>query len=248
MAERVVAIVQARTGSTRFPAKVLQDIGGEPMLARVMERVGRASQVNEVVVATTQHPRDDVIEQLSRRSGWPCVRGSEDDVLDRYHQAALLHRADIVVRITSDCPLLDPAVVDLILNELARGQDADYASNTTDPRTFPRGLDVEAFTIDALATAWREDRDPVTREHVTPFLYLHPERFLVRRLATDPDRSWMRWTVDEAEDLELVRLLYSEVGPVASWQETAEAMEANPQWAAINRDVEQREVSHPDPR
>jgi spore coat polysaccharide biosynthesis protein SpsF len=248
VAERVVAIVQARMGSTRLPAKVLQDIGGEPMLVRVMERAQRASLVDEVAVATTQHPRDDVIAELSRQRGWPCMRGSEDDVLDRYHEASATHRADIVVRITSDCPLLDPTVVDLVLEERSRGEGADYASNTMEPRTFPRGLDTEALTVNALDVAWREDHEPATREHVTPFLYRHPERFLLRGVTTDPDRSWMRWTVDAAEDLELVRLLYSEFGADASWRELAEAMEVHPEWVAINQHVEQRDVPHPDPR
>jgi spore coat polysaccharide biosynthesis protein SpsF len=248
VAERVVAIVQARMGSTRLPAKVLQDVGGEPMLVRVMERAHRASLVDEVAVATTRHRRDDVIAELSARRGWPCTRGSEDDVLDRYHDAASTHRADVVVRITSDCPLLDPAVVDVILGERSRGEGADYASNTIEPRTFPRGLDAEAFTVEALDAAWRGDHEAATREHVTPFLYRHPERFTLRGVTTDPDRSWMRWTVDTPEDLEVVRLLHSEVGPDAGWHEMAEAMEAHPEWIAINRHVEQRDVRHPDPR
>lgn len=245
MAERVVAIVQARMGSTRLPEKVLEDIGGEPMLVRVMERARRASGVDEVVVATTQHRRDDVIAELSAQRGWLCTRGSEDDVLDRYHEAASTHRADVVVRITSDCPLLDAAVVNLILEERSEGEGADYASNTMEPRTFPRGLDVEAFTVDALDVAWREDHEPATREHVTPYLYRHPERFVLRGVTTDPDRSWMRWTVDTPEDLEVVRLLHSEAGADASWQEFADAMEAHPEWVAINQHVKQRDVPHP---
>ena len=247
VAERVVAIVQARVGSTRLPAKVLQEIGGEPMLVRVMERARRASRVDEVAIATTRHPRDDVIEELSAQRGWPFTRGSEEDVLDRYHEAALTHRAEIVVRITSDCPLLDPAVVDLVVEERSRGEGADYVSNTLKPRTFPRGLDAEAFTVDALDVAWREDHEPASREHVTPYLYRHPERFVLRRVTTDLDRSWMRWTVDTPEDLEVVRLIYSEAGPNASWHEMAGAMEVHPEWVAINQHVEQRDVPHPHP-
>jgi spore coat polysaccharide biosynthesis protein SpsF len=250
--ERVVAIVQARMGSTRLPAKVLEDIAGQPMLARVVERAGRAERVDEVVVATSLDPDDAPIEALCRARGWACFRGSLHDVLDRYRGAARMHEADTIVRVTSDCPLIDPGTIDDVVARRAAqdgGDDGcDYASNTIEPRTFPRGLDAEAFTADALDSAWRDDRDPASREHVTPFLYRHPDRFRLLRVSTEPDRSWMRWTVDVAEDLELVRILYAETGTDAPWIDVALAMESHPEWGRLNRHVEQRTVPDPRPR
>ncbi|HET7677409.1 MAG TPA: glycosyltransferase family protein, partial [Candidatus Limnocylindrales bacterium] len=177
---RTVAIVQARTGSTRLPGKVLARIGGRPMLAHVVERARAAPGVDEVVVATSVLPEDDAIAGLCAESGWPCERGSATDLLDRYERAAAAHDAEVVVRVTGDCPLLDPALVGEVIALLGRG-GYDYASNTLEPRTWPHGLDAEAFTRAALATAWAEDTDPAWREHVTPFLYRHPERFRLGR-------------------------------------------------------------------
>ena len=152
---KAYCIIQARTGSTRLPGKVLMDIGGRPMLARVVERCREAKSLEGVVVATSVLPGDDPIAELAATSGWLCVRGSEDDVLDRYHQAATAVDADEIVRVTADCPLIDPAIIDLVLGTL-RESGADYAANTVAPRTYPRGLDTEAFTRAALETAWRE--------------------------------------------------------------------------------------------
>ena len=177
---KTVAIIQARMGSTRLPGKVLLDLAGEPMLARVVHRVQRAASLQEVIVATTVQPADDAITQLCAGRGWPCARGSQDDVLDRYYQAATASQADVVVRITSDCPLIEPDVIDQVVGALLAGQpEVDYASNVQPPRTFPRGLDVEVIRFDALERAWREDVDPAWREHVTPYLYRHPERFRI---------------------------------------------------------------------
>ena len=158
---KTVAIIQARMGSTRLPGKALVDLAGEPMLARVVHRVQRASSVHEVMVATTVQPADDTIAQLCAVNGWPCTRGSQNDVLDRYYQAALASQADVVVRITSDCPLIEPEVIDQVVGALLAGQPAvDYASNVQPPRTFPRGLDTEAMRFDALRTRLARGRQP----------------------------------------------------------------------------------------
>ena len=159
---RIVAVIQARMGSTRLPGKVLKPLAGQPVLARVVDRVRRARHVDEVVVATTTLPADDVLADLCRTRGWACERGSEEDLLDRYHAAAAAHHADAVVRITSDCPVIDPGVVDRVV-EAFLVQPCDYASNTLEPRTFPRGLDTEVFSQAALELAWREDDNPVWR-------------------------------------------------------------------------------------
>ena len=240
--KKIVAIVQARTGSTRLPGKVLLPLLGEPILTRVMRRAARATSVDAVVVATTSQPNDDAIVDLAEAEGWPVERGSETDLLDRYVTAARVHDADVVVRITSDCPLIDPGIVDETVAAFAGG-DWDYASSALEPRTYPRGLDVEVIAREALERAWREDRDPAWREHVSPYLYRHPEAFRLLRVAAPKDYSAHRWCVDTAEDYELVRRIYDALGrDDFSWREALAVVEAHPDWPDINRHVEQKVV------
>lgn len=187
MSTDTVAIIQARLGSSRLPGKVLLDICGEPMLARVVTRVGRAHSVAKVVVATTIDSADDEIATFCGQHGIPFTRGSQFDVLDRYYQAARAESADIVIRITADCPVIDPSLIDDVVGALTswRGSEnrlppaaslpaLDFAANRLPPpwkRTFPIGLDTEACTFEALARAWHEAREPQEREHVMPFIY-----------------------------------------------------------------------------
>jgi spore coat polysaccharide biosynthesis protein SpsF len=238
--KRTVAVVQARTGSTRLPGKVLLPLLGEPVLSHVMRRVSRAIAVDEVVVATTRLPADDPIADLAEREDWPLVRGSELDLLERYLQAATSQRADLVVRITSDCPLIDPGLIDDVVGALVR-DGGDYASNTLEPRTYPRGLDVEAVTTEALQAADREDRDPASREHATPWVRTHPDRFSLVRVAGPVDHSAHRWTLDTPEDYELLRRIYQAIGHDRfGWGEALAVVEANPAWSALNRHVPQK--------
>lgn len=241
---RIVAIVQARMGSTRLPGKVLMDLVGEPMLVRVVRRLRRAHTLNEIVVAATVEPADQVIADLCTEQGWPCYRGSQDDVLDRYYQAALQYRADAVVRITSDCPLIDASVVDRVVQEfLARQPHADYVSNTLSPRTFPRGLDTEIMRFGALEQAWRDAAEVPFREHVTLFMYRHPERFRLQGVFHDTDLSGLRWTVDTPEDRQLVQRIYEHFGHDGfSWQEVLELLTQHPEWQEINRGIQQKTV------
>jgi len=241
---RVVAIVQARTGSTRLPRKVLMDLAGAPMLERVLARLGRCDRLDEVVVAITDLPGDDVLAELCQQRGWPCVRGSEQDVLDRYYRAATAHAAEAVVRITSDCPLIEPRVVDRVVDEfLKRQPEVSYASNVVPSRTYPRGLDTEVFTFAALERAWREDDRPAFREHVTPYINQNPELFAIHCVEHSQDLSHLRWTVDTPEDLELVRRIYETLGGDAfSWDEVRALLDQHPQWLQINRHVEQKKV------
>lgn len=237
-----VAIIQARMGSTRLPGKTLRPLAGEPMLARVVNRTRRARRIEKVVVATTESARDEPIVTFCRERGWPCFRGSEEDVLDRYHAAAVAHGADPIVRITSDCPLIDSALVDGVLAAYAEG-GCDYASNSLEPRTYPRGLDTEVVARSALDAAWREDRDPRWREHVTPFIYRHPERFRLRRIANDQDLSFHRWTVDTEEDYALVSRIYDALdGEAFGWKEVLALLEQHPDWMELNRGVHQKVV------
>ncbi|MFW6175182.1 MAG: cytidylyltransferase domain-containing protein [Acidobacteriota bacterium] len=234
-----VAIVQARMGSTRLPGKVLAEIEGRPMLSRVLGRLGRARTLDAVVVATSTEPGDDPVAELGRELRVPVFRGSEEDVLDRYAGAARQLAADAVVRVTADCPLIDPQVVDRVVQRF-RESGADYASNTL-KRTYPQGLDVEVFRREALEQAAREAREPWERAHVTPYLYHHPERFALVSVTHDRDLSRHRWTVDTREDLKLVRALYRRADdPYAGWQELLRIAESDPSLRAINAGVVQK--------
>lgn len=239
---KTVAIVQARMGSTRLPGKVLLDLAGEPMLARVVNRLRRAQGVDEIVIATTSETRDDALAGLCAARGWPCFRGSENDVLDRYYRAALEAKADVVVRVTSDCPLIEPKVVDLVLAELA-GSKAEYASNVGVPRTYPRGLDTEAFPFAILERLWHEDQNPAWREHVTEMIFQRPDLFRTVNVCHPRDWSHLRWTVDTPEDFELIRRIYAHFGgDDFSWEEVLDVIEANPDWAEINWGIVQKAV------
>lgn len=235
-----VAVIQARTGSTRLPGKVLKPLLGEPVLVHVIRRIRRATRVDEVVVATTTSSGDDVIADLAGRLGCQFVRGSEEDLLSRYLLAGRAHAADLVVRITSDCPLVDPALIDEVVGAL-EASGADYASNTLPPRTYPRGLDVEAFTMVALEAADREDHDPASREHATPYLYRNPDRFRLVGVSGNTDLSGHRWTLDAPEDYRLIRHIYNGLGrDDFAWTEALALVEAHPEWSAINRHVRQK--------
>lgn len=237
---RTVAIIQARIGSTRLPGKVLLPLLSEPLLVHVVRRVGRASSVQATVVATTTLPNDDAIVELGAREGWLVERGSEMDLLERYLGAARAHGAERVVRITSDCPLIDPRVIDDVVEALET-TGADFARNTFEPLTFPRGLDVEAMTMDALEEAGRDDHDPASREHVTPFLYRHPARFRLTAVRLPVDLSAHRWTVDTPDDYELVRRIYDGLGrDDFTWRDALAIVEAHPEWSELNRHVEQK--------
>lgn len=238
----IVAIIQARVGSTRLPNKVLLDLVGEPMLVRVMRRIRRARMVNEAVVATTQDPADDAIVRCCASHGWPCFRGSRDDLLDRYLQAARQHQADAIVRITSDCPLIDPGLIDRVLREfLDRQPDVHYACNSMPVKTYPRGLDTEVVRVDALERAWREDQNPSWREHATPYIYRHPELFNLHPVINPVDYSAMRWTVDTPEDWAFIRRIYEHFGHERfSWEEVVTVLGENPDWLTYNSHVRQK--------
>jgi spore coat polysaccharide biosynthesis protein SpsF (cytidylyltransferase family) len=235
-----VAIIQARMGSTRLPGKVLLPLAGAPMLQQVVERVRRARLVNDVLIATTTGAADDPLEALGREIGCAVFRGDENDVLDRYFRAAQAAKAGIVVRITSDCPLIDPGIIDEVLAELI-GSNADYVSNVAPTRTFPRGLDTEAFRFVTLDRCWHDATEPACREHVTAFLHRHPDHFHIRGIVNDTDQSAHRWTVDTAEDYELVAAIYAHFGHNRfGWREVLALVSAHPEWSRINAHVRQK--------
>ncbi len=212
-----LCVVQARTGSTRLPGKVLQDLAGRPMLRFMLDRLADL-RVDQLVVATSALDRDDAVEEIAVAAGRPVVRGSEADVLDRFANALAAFPADHVVRLTADCPLADPVLIEAVLaRHLDRG--ADYTSNVF-PRTFPRGLDCEVVTAAALRTAHAEAADPAEREHVTPFFYRRPERFALANMRNDLPLGRESWTVDTAEDLAFVRQIVDGMDDDAfSWRE-----------------------------
>lgn len=236
---KVVAIIQARMGSTRLPGKALADIHGHAMLWYVVQRTREAKSLNEVVVATTIERADEAIVAFCGDHDVPCFRGSEDDVLDRYYQAARQHDAQAVVRITSDCPLIDPAIIDKTVRAFLAEQP-DYASNCI-VRTYPRGLDIEVLTFRALESAWREAQQEYQRSHVTPYLYESPSRFKVLSVTGDEDYSCHRWTVDTPEDLEFVRAVYSRRdGGQFRLSDVLRLIKSEPHLAEINRSVAQK--------
>lgn len=234
---KTVAIIQTRMGSSRLPGKVLMDLAGESMLARVVSRV-RMARIDEVVIATTTSTADDAIVNEAKRLDCVPFRGSEQDVLSRYVGAARATDADVVVRMTSDCPLLDPWVIDDVLGRLA--WDVDYASNTH-ARSYPRGLDVEAMHRDALERIGRMARSQPAREHVTAFLVERPDLFECAEVVAEHDDSDLRWTVDAPEDLALVRQLYALLaGQIRPYRELVALMRARPRLAHVNAHIVQK--------
>lgn len=238
---KTIIIVQARMTSTRLPGKVLLPLAGEPMLMRLMERLRRVQRADGIVIATTTNVTDDPIAALCAQQGVPCHRGSELDVLSRYADAARLHAADVVVRITSDCPLIDPALIDQLIAVYEEG-DSDYVSNMLPP-TWPYGMAVEVFSATALAQAHAEATQDAEREHVTPFIYWHPQRYRLRNVASPVALSHHRWTVDTPEDYELVRRLFDHLLPTNPHFTQADVLallDAHPDWIAINQHVQQK--------
>lgn len=206
---RVVGIVQARMGSTRLPGKVLAPILDVPMLQHQLERVKRAKTLSHIIVATSDQATDDPIVALCETLGVDVYRGSESDVLSRFTGAIASTNADVVVRITADCPLISPHVIDSVVNEFL-ASDADYVSNTLEP-TFPDGVDVEVVRASVLVNVESRATDPAEREHVTLGVYCRPEEYIVKNFAGSSDLSELRWTVDSPEDFEFVTWVYSEL-------------------------------------
>ena len=238
----VVAIVQARMGSTRLPDKVMKRIGGVPMIELLLSRLGRALEVDEIVLATSHDPRNQQLVEHVASLGFRCFRGSEDDVLDRYYQTASATGADAIVRITGDCPLVDPALVDEIVRAF-RTSGADYLSNTSSP-SYPDGLDVEVFSMAALAAAWHEAVEPFDREHVTPYLR-RTDRFSQGSFQNGEDLSALRWTVDEAADFSVMERVFRHFSPSTqfSWRDVLEFQRDHPDAFSANQNLTRNEGS-----
>lgn len=247
-APRVVAIVQARMASSRLPGKVLADIGGRPMLLWVVRRARRTPGLHALAVATTTDAGDDAVAGLCATHGVACLRGHPTDVLDRFHQAAEAFAADVIVRLTADCPLIDPQVIGITLEAFLHTEPAaDMAANRLPSgRTYPIGLDTEVVSRAALERAWREADRPYQREHVLPYLYDEPGRFRVLRVDHAEDLGAMRWTVDTPEDLAFVREVVRHFPgrDDFGWLEIVDLLRRRPELAAINAGV--RHKTHQD--
>jgi spore coat polysaccharide biosynthesis protein SpsF len=264
---RVVAIVQARMGSSRLPGKVLLDIAGQPMLARVFSRTSRSATVKETLIATTTESSDDPIAEYCDFGGIPFTRGSQFNVLDRYYQAAKKFKADVVVRITADCPVIDPALIDDVVNTLLE-DEYDFVCNRLPPpfhRTYPIGLDTEACTFKALEQAWKQGKEPQHREHAMPYFYegveltrqsrtletgISPRGYKVALLNHTTDFGDYRWTVDTPEDLEFMRQVYSRFDSRDdfTWKEVLDLVHNEPKLMEINASVQHKTLKDIDRR
>lgn len=245
MSRRTVGVIQARMGSTRLAGKVVAELGGDTMLAQVVRRLRAAGGISEVVIATSTGSDDDAVAREASRLEVGVHRGSASDVLSRFLGAARAYRADAIVRVTADCPLLDPGVVARVVAALDDG--VDYASNTHQ-RWFPRGLDTEALHRDTLERIARLGASPAAREHVTAFVMEQPALFRIAQVTADRDDSDLRWTVDTPEDLAMVRGLYAALDPspgagaagIRPYTEIVAAVRAQPELAAANAHVRQK--------
>lgn len=239
---RVLAILQARVSSTRLPGKVLKPLLGKPMLIRQIERIKRCRLIDKLVVATSVDSSDDVLADVLSQAGIACFRGRLDDVLERFYQAALPYQPEHVVRLTGDCPLADSILIDEAINaHLASG--ADYTSTALNP-TYPDGLDVEVFRFAALERAWRDGSLPSEREHVTPYIYSHPELFCLKSVEQAENMSTLRWTVDEPADFAFVERVYSELypaNPAFAMNDVLVLLEKWPELLDINAQFERNE-------
>jgi len=238
----VTAIIQARVGSTRLPGKIMKDLSGKTVLAHVLERVAKSSALDEIIVATTTSPMDDPVINESKRLGFPSFRGSELDVLDRFFQAAKAFKADVIVRVTSDCPLYDPQLLREMVEAFKPKKGLDYFSNTL-VRTYPRGLDTEIFTFSALDRAHREAGLDYEREHVTPYIHQHPRLFRLENHANAVDQSQYRWTLDTEDDWQFIKVVYDRLylsGQIFSTEAVLSLLKKDPTLALLNSHVEQK--------
>jgi spore coat polysaccharide biosynthesis protein SpsF len=239
-------IIQARMASTRLPGKIMKKVLDKTLLEYQIERLRRVKQANRIVIATTDHGDEQPIVDLCKRLSVDYFRGSENDVLARYYEAATDYGADIVVRVTSDCPLIDPEVVDRVIGHFQQHQsEVDYVSNTFPELTYPRGMDTEVFSYQALKEAYQEAVDQPEREHVTIFIKRRPERYRIVNLPYHRDVSRHRWTVDTPEDFELVRRMLTELYPVNpefTLEDCLQLIKKHPEWQRINDQILQKPV------
>jgi len=231
---KTVAIIQARFGSKRLPGKVLMDMAGQPMLGRVIDKVLQTHALHDIIVATSTQPENDAICDYVESLGIKAFQGSEQDVLSRYYRCARFYAVDHIVRITGDCPLLDPVLLDNVIKQhLLVG--ADYTSNIFPKRTYPRGLDVEIFTFRTLERMWMRASGGYGREHVTPYIHKHPELFLIHSVTNPKDYSRLQWSVDTSKDFDFAERVYKHFHLTSkfSWEDVL-LYEEEGKWKQLN--------------
>ncbi|NFA59978.1 glycosyltransferase family protein [Clostridium sporogenes] len=243
--KKIIVIVQARMGSTRLQGKVLKKICGKTVLEHDIDRLRRIKNIDKIIIATTTLEKDNVIIKECERLRVKYFRGSEEDVLSRYYYAAKENNADVVVRVTSDCPLIDPQVSENIIEFYLDNKDKyDYVSNTID-RTYPRGLDTEVFSFESLEKAFKESKLQRDREHVTPYIWDNPQIFKLAQYKNDKDYSNLRWTLDTEEDFILIKEIYKElyIGKHAFYfEDILKLVKQRSQLLEINKNVKQKSI------
>jgi len=239
---KIVAIIQARMGSTRLPGKVMMKINGQPMLWHVINRLSCSKLINKIVVATTKSSGDKIIADFCSKNGIDCFRGSQENVLDRYYKAALKYKAETIVRITADCPLIDPDITDKVIRGYLNHSYFAGASNVV-KRTYPRGLDTEVFAFKVFKQAWEKAKSRDHREHVTKYIYEHPDKYKIFSIEDKQDNSSLRWTVDENRDLLFLRKVYARLqsgNNIFKTPQVIRLLERDPLLFDINRNVKQK--------
>ncbi|MFA7227450.1 MAG: glycosyltransferase family protein [Melioribacteraceae bacterium] len=244
---KTVAIIQARFGSTRLPGKILKELSGKPILWHMVDRLSRCKMIDRIVIATTTLSEDDRVEEFCKKNNFSFYRGSSEDVLSRYYESAKLFEAGTVIRITSDCPVIDPDIIDSMMNKYFsenKSGKIDYLSNVM-KRTFPRGLDTEIFSFETLAKAHETARLQYEREHVTPYIYNHPDKFFTENFENEKDLSFHRWTVDTPEDFRLMEEIYSALYDekrIFLFEDILGLFEKKPGLIEINQNIKQKNL------
>lgn len=242
---KIAVIIQARMGSTRMPGKVMKDIKGRTVLSHVIERVSQSNLIEDIIIATTFHNRDNMIEREALKCGSKVFRGSEDDVLSRYYYAAKENNIDVIIRITSDCPVIDPNVIDGLINFYLNGKYDLVTNAGTDhtKRTYPRGLDAEVFSFEVLENAFLNGKESYHREHVTPYIYEHSNK--IHYFINEVDYSKYRWTLDTEEDFELISKIYNRLYKGSHdfyLSDIIELFWQDPNLITINAHIEQKKM------
>lgn len=242
--EKVIGIIiQARMGSTRLPGKVIKKIEGKPVLAHVIERLKMVKGV-KIILATTNKKEDDILEKITKKCQISVFRGSENDVLDRFYQAAKLFNVDPIVRITADCPLIDPGIVEAVI-ELYFKNNLDHVCNSHPP-TFPDGMDVEALSFKVLEECWQKAKTPEDREHVTTYIFKNQQKFKVANFSSNENFYDVRLALDEKEDFILIKKIYKELyknNPSFGFKEIMELIKNKPELVKINQKVNSYPIS-----
>lgn len=244
---KIIAIIQARMGSTRLSGKVMKKLGNKTVLAHVVNRVSMSEKIDKVIVATTKNVEDDTIVKECESIGAYYYRGSQDNVLSRYYEAAKEEKADIVIRVTSDCPLIDPFIIDKMIDyfiEEKNDSNIDYLSNTL-IETFPRGFDVEVFTFKSLEQAYNHATYDYEKEHVTPYIYINKDKFKIANYSNDKNYSQYRLTLDTTEDYEVLKKVYDNLykkDDMFYFDEIISYLENNPEISQINKQIKQKKL------